>query len=125
MNILRPFFSYYGSKWRAAKLYPAPEHKQIIEPFAGSAAYSLHYPDRLVHLVDVDPIIVGVWEYLIAATEGEILRLPTGFSHINELTTTCQEAKWLIGFWLNSGMTAPCNVPSKWMRSKRAERKAI
>jgi len=27
-----------------------------------------------------------------------------------------QEARWLIGWWLNKGMTAPCNRPSRWMR---------
>jgi hypothetical protein len=25
-----------------------------------------------------------------------------------------QEAKWLIGFWLNKGTTSPCNIPGKW-----------
>ena len=28
----------------------------------------------------------------------------------------CQEAKWLIGFWLNKGNVSPCNIPGKWMR---------
>lgn len=27
---LRPFFSYYGSKWALAKHYPKPEHGLII-----------------------------------------------------------------------------------------------
>jgi hypothetical protein len=27
-----------------------------------------------------------------------------------------QEAKWLIGWWLNKGTTNPCNVPSSWMK---------
>ena len=36
---LRPFFSYYGGKWRSAvKHYPAPEFDQIVEPFAGFQA---------------------------------------------------------------------------------------
>ena len=34
---LRPFFGYYGSKWAMARLYPAPQHRTIIEPFAGAA----------------------------------------------------------------------------------------
>ena len=35
---LRPFFGYYGGKWRdAVKHYPEPAFETIIEPFAGSA----------------------------------------------------------------------------------------
>jgi site-specific DNA-adenine methylase len=43
---LRPFFPYYGSKWRAARAYPPPLHRQIVEPFAGSAGYALRYRSR-------------------------------------------------------------------------------
>lgn len=43
---LHPFFPYYGSKWSLGPLYPAPRHDRIIEPFAGSACYSLHHPER-------------------------------------------------------------------------------
>jgi hypothetical protein len=36
---LRPFFGFYGGKWRdALKHYPPPEHDTIIEPFAGFGA---------------------------------------------------------------------------------------
>ena len=28
-----------------------------------------------------------------------------------------QEAKWLIGFWVNAAASKPCKVPSAWMRS--------
>jgi hypothetical protein len=34
---LRPFWRYYGGKWRAAPRYPRPTHDTIIEPFAGAA----------------------------------------------------------------------------------------
>lgn len=35
-------FYYYGRKKKIAGLYPEPQHSTIVEPFAGSAAYSLH-----------------------------------------------------------------------------------
>ena len=35
-------FYYYGRKKQIAKCYPKPNFNTIIEPFAGSAAYSLH-----------------------------------------------------------------------------------
>lgn len=73
---LHPFFSFFGSKWRLAPSYPRPEASTIIEPFAGSAGYSLRYPAHRVKLFDIDPVVVGVWKYLIAVSERELLRLP-------------------------------------------------
>jgi hypothetical protein len=112
---LRPFFSYYGGKWRAAPHYPAPRHPTLIEPFAGSAGYALRYPDRDVRLFDVDPIICGVWDYIIKASASEVLSLPLDFDCVDDLAVP-QEARWLIGFWINKGTARPLARPSKWMR---------
>lgn len=35
---LRPFWSYYGGKWRIAERYPRPAFDRIIEPFARTNA---------------------------------------------------------------------------------------
>ena len=43
------------------------------------------------------------------------MALPLAVTDVREMPLV-QEAKWLIGFWLNKGMTSPCNVPSQWMR---------
>lgn len=106
--ILRPFFSFYGSKWQAAGAYPSPLFGTIHEPFAGSAGYSLRYPDRRVILSDADEYIVGVWNYLIGTSAAELLRLPdvAAGQSVDDLTIP-QEAKWLIGFWLNNGASSP------------------
>jgi hypothetical protein len=98
-----------------ANYYPAPTHSTIIEPFAGSAGYSLRYPDHQVRLYDADPIICGIWNYLIHVSPDEIRGLPVVFDHVDELNV-CQEAKSLIGFWLNKGTVQPSKSPSKWMR---------
>jgi hypothetical protein len=113
---LRPFFSFYGGKWRAYKKYPEPTFKRIVEPFAGSAGYSTRYPDRDVILYERDEKIAGVWDYLIHATESEIRSLPVG-DHLFEDVAIGQEARWLIGFWLNHGTTQPSKSPSAWMRA--------
>jgi site-specific DNA-adenine methylase len=114
---LRPFFSFYGGKWRdTPKHYPAPRRKTIVEPFAGSAGYSLRYPDRNIVLCDKDPIVVSVWRYLLRVTENEILALPDVDKSVNDLPVS-QEARWLIGFWLNKAASAPRIRPSAWMRS--------
>lgn len=106
---LRPFFPYYGSKWNIARHYPKPAHDIVIEPFAGAAGYATFYACPKVRLVDADPIIAGVWAYLIRASAEEIMALPelpeVGDSVDNYVL--CQEAKWLIGFWLNRGSSSP------------------
>ena len=112
---IRPFWRYYGGKWRAAPWYPAPEHDTIIEPFAGAAGYSCRYPDRNVILIDKSPIIAGIWDYLIHVSPEEILSIPDipDGGTVDDLPA-CQEARWLAGFWCNSGMTAPCKTLTTW-----------
>lgn len=74
---LRPFFCLYGGKARAAKRYPPPERGLIVEPFAGAAGFSLYHGcGRDVVLVERDPLIAGVWRYLLTATPAEILDIP-------------------------------------------------
>jgi hypothetical protein len=116
---LRPFFCYYGGKWRdTPRLYPAPEHRTIVEPFAGAAGYSLRYPDRDVVLCEIDPILASLWRYLTRVTAAEILAIPdvANDQTVDDLNI-CQEARWLVGFWLNKGAPGPRRSPSAWMRS--------
>jgi hypothetical protein len=114
---LRPFFCYYGGKWRAAPKYPVPDHETIVEPFAGAAGYATRYYDRKVVLVERDPIVAGLWQYLTRVTPAEILSIPDvpEGDTVENLATT-EEARWLVGFWLNKGVSAPRKTPSAWMR---------
>lgn len=117
--VLRPFFTYFGGKWRIAPRYPAPDHQTLVEPFAGSAGYALRYPHLDVRLVDANEAVAGTWEYIIRAPESEILALPTydgTWETVDDLTYLPQEARWLIGWWLNKGTAAPAKRPSSWMR---------
>jgi hypothetical protein len=117
MTELRPFFTYFGGKWRSAPKYPRPIYDTIVEPFAGSAGYALRYPDRKVILVEKSEPIAGIWRYLIGVSEREILALPLLESGQSvDGLDICQEARWLIGMWLNKGSAAPCKIPSAWMR---------
>lgn len=113
-KVLRPFFSYYGSKFLSASHYPQPLYDHIIESFAGSACYSLHYYENKVTLYDVNPIVAGIWEYLIRVRGDEIMHLPLAFDHVDDIKAI-QEAKWLIGFWINAANVAPQLRPSRWM----------
>jgi len=114
---MKPFFPFFGSKWRTVPSYPAPEHDFIIEPFAGSAGYATRYADRRVLLIDRDPVIVDVWQYLIRVKPGEVLAIPDVRKHIDELSALPQEARWLVGFWLNKGSATPKDSPSAWCRT--------
>lgn len=107
---LNPFFSYFGSKYRLAKFYSPPEHDTIIEPFAGAAGYSLMYSHKKVKLYDPYEKVAGLWSYLINAREEEIRSLPLGpFTKDNKVTDQkiCQEAQWLIGYWIVESQTHP------------------
>lgn len=115
---MHPFFTFYGGKWRAAPHYPPPRYDHIIEPFAGSAGYAMRYPDRRVTLIERDPIIAGTWGYLLAVSPSEILALPDieAGQSVDDLTTLPEEARWLIGWWLNGGSAQPKKRPGAWMR---------
>lgn len=72
-------FYYYGRKKQIAKHYPAPNFDTIIEPFAGSAAYSLFQNNwkKKVILFEKDPKVAAIWDWLInSATVDEIKQLP-------------------------------------------------
>lgn len=116
---LRPFFGFYGGKWRdAPKNYSPPHHDTIVEPFAGSAGYSVRHADRKVILGEIDEVIYGVWHYLLHATADEIRAIPDlePGQTVADLSIP-QEARWLVGFWLNRGASHPRKGPSAWMRA--------
>jgi len=122
---VRPLFPFYGSKWRDAKRYHGPYNGTVIEPFAGSAGYSTYWEPRRVILYDRDPIIVGVWDYLIHVTASEVRALPdleVGQS-VDDLPNLPQEARWLIGFWLNRGSATPKKTKTAF--SARTERQQL
>lgn len=117
LPVLKPFFGFYGSKWRLAPKYPTPKHRVVVEPFAGSAGYALRHWTHDVVLVDRDPTIAALWRYLIGVTAEEIRALPLlePYQDVHDLAIA-PEARSLIGFWLNKASQMPCRRPSKWMR---------
>jgi hypothetical protein len=117
---LKPFWRYYGGKWRAAPRYPAPAYDTIIEPFAGAAGYSLRYPDRRIILVEKYPTICEMWRFLICATPDEIRRIPE-VDDVDELPDWVPlGARYLVGFSMNSACSTPRRTLSSGRRKLRA-----
>jgi len=116
--MLKPFFCFYGGKWRAAPHYPVPRYNRLIEPFTGAAGYSTRYHLCDVVLVERDPVIAELWRWLIKATGDDVLALPL------EIPTTIRDLGLdpgpaaLIGFWVTGGSSGPRQTPCKWMRER-------
>ena len=101
-------WSYYGSKSKIVHLYPAPIYPKIIEPFAGTARYSLRYYDRDILLVDKYDVIVDIWKWLQKATKEDILTLPKlpnrGDKIPDKLPKTHRN---FLGFLVTGGVESP------------------
>ena len=71
-------FFYLGGKARMARHYPPPGRRgPIIEPFAGSARYSVHWGmGREVLLVEKNPVVARIWRWIFQCRPTDIAALP-------------------------------------------------
>jgi len=101
---------YFGSKSNLAGKYPPPKHSKIIEPFAGSARYSLKYYNRDILLIDKYPVIIEIWHYLQNASENDILGLPKiqKGQKVSDFTLSDIEVKFM-GFLVQASQGQPRN----------------
>lgn len=76
---MRPLWSYYGSKWTMARHFGPPRRDLVIEPFAGSAGYSVWWEAPNVRLYDLDSDVVAAWDWLIHCSEEDVRRVPAKF----------------------------------------------
>lgn len=102
-------WSYYGSKSKVVDFYPPPKYGKIIEPFAGSARYSLKFFDRDVLLMDKFEYIARLWKWLQLCSEKDILSLPEpkGGEDIRSYSFDCEEAQMLMRYMIGGGLSAP------------------
>jgi len=109
-------WGYYGSKSKIVKYYPKPKFGKIIEPFAGTAQYSLKYWDRDILLIDKYDVIVRLWKWLQNCSPRDI----TGIRHlkcgenVDNFKWDCDEQKWLIGFIIAGAPSMPKKTATKW-----------
>jgi site-specific DNA-adenine methylase len=77
-------FYFYGGKRRLARFYPGPDFRVVIEPFAGSAAYSVTHlmpvkgeraVDKVI-LIEKDKRVYDTWVKLLAMDVDDVLNYP-------------------------------------------------
>ena len=72
-------FDYYGGKTTLARFYQPPRFGTIVEPFAGSAMYSVHHlslhKELRAVLVDKNPRVCEAWCWLKSQTQESIAAL--------------------------------------------------
>lgn len=109
-------FHYYGSKNKIAKYYPKPKYNLIIEPFAGTASYSLLYYSNEVLLNDKFDKIYSIWNWLINDADKKFILNNSNFFAGQDISSLDfpQAYKDLVGFCINRGSAAPRNIVQKW-----------
>jgi hypothetical protein len=111
---VRPFFSYYGSKWTGAKHYGPPRHDLVIEPFAGSASYATRWDCENVRLYDLSQDICDLWSWLIGCSVEDVERIPDAFESYAEVLALPRGPQMLVRFWVSKGRAEPSGTLSPW-----------
>lgn len=132
---MKQFFKHFGSKARLAHRLPPPRFNTLIEPFAGSAAYTVLHakPTDTVLLYDTNERVCMIWDFLIHATEKTILSLPVREIHegkdIRELGLSHEEflflQRWITLSGSHQYSMPPClrgdgSASDKWGTKVRA-----
>lgn len=106
-------FSYYGSKSKIIDHYPPPKFGKIIEPFAGSARYSLKFWQNDILLIDKYDVIIKIWLFLQNASSKDILGLPAlkNKEDIRDYNLSEDELNFC-RFHIGAGLAAP-----QWLSS--------
>lgn len=114
---LRPFFSYFGAKWRMAPKYPAPRYDTVIESFAGSAGYALRHHEKRVVLCEANPALAGLWRWLIRVSADDVRRLPLlSIDQSVDALGVRPEAATMIGLWCSKGTAQANHRLSAWAK---------
>jgi hypothetical protein len=109
-------WSYYGSKYKLARLYPYPKYDIIIEPFAGAAWYSVLHRNKNIILNENYSIIYDIWDWLIHEATSEIILNNINFYAGQDIRflDLAEPHRNLIGFCINRGSVSPKNIVQKW-----------
>lgn len=116
-RITGPLFKWFGSKWSASKHYPEPRHGVIVEPFAGSAGYSLRHHEKDVILAENNVHILALWRWLVnEAAEGDIRDIPINIPEGTDIRTLglSDGQALLLKTWQRTNNVGDCWTVSSW-----------
>lgn len=116
---MRPFFSYYGSKYIGAKHYGPPRHDVVVEPFCGSAAYSTRWNVGRAVLFDLSENICQLWDWLIHCTANDVAAIPDYFDDMDQVMALDVGPQMLCRFWIAKGRAEPSTKLSPWYQTHR------
>lgn len=111
---MRPFFSYYGAKYTVGGRLGPPRRDVVVEPFAGSAAYSTRWGVRHAKLYDVSDDICDLWDFLIHSSGRDIKDIPDAFETNDEFLRLDRGPRLLCGFWVAKGRAETSSALSPW-----------
>ena len=94
---MRPFFPYYGSKWRIAHLYGPPGGRPVVEAFAGSAGYSVRHAAPVARLYDRSADVCLGWDWLIRCSDADVARIPDVIRSNEEYRALPDGARQVVG----------------------------
>jgi hypothetical protein len=130
VDITGPLFKWFGSKWLSSRLLPAPLHTSIVEPFAGSAGYSLRHCRSDVSICEIDKHISRLWQWLIGdASESTIRDIPIDIPVGTDIRTLPLSIgqKLLLKTWQRTNNVGDCwtispwgNSPGQWTANTRS-----
>lgn len=111
-------FGYYGGKKGLARHYPPPAERTIVEPFAGSAGYALHWakPGTRVVLVERDPRVAALWRRLQRPGLAEELR------SMPRVRAGQRTADLLVASAMSLGNVFSSTTAKDWAVTERIER---
>lgn len=115
---MKAFFQYYGSKMRLARHYGPPRSNVVIEPFAGSASYSVYWGVERAMLYDLDETICELWDWLIHGSENDLLALPDVIRDEDHLNSLHKHGQILIRRWFHALSNINRKMPFDTYRRK-------
>ena len=108
---MKPFFSYFGTKYSHALRLGKPTYSIVVEPFAGSAGYSCFWEPQRAILVDKNANVAQTWDYILHVKESEFLSLPIldAGDDLRDLDLPV-EARIFLGFNIGQANDHPLNI---------------
>jgi hypothetical protein len=109
-------FYYFGRKGDLAKTYPEPLYDLVIEPFAGSMAYTLFHRPKMALGIEANERVVDLWWRLRDMSMREIRAMP-----VPEIGERTDDLYWVLASASNTSLEVRGRTVT-WFMDMRLER---